>query len=302
MLTGCSGWSAPGPDHLTWSHIKILVLDENILKLLVWLANACFVTGVWPDYFKTSKTVVIPNPNTPAYNIPKAFRLIVLLNTHDKLFKKVIANRLQWECACYGLLHPCQFGGIRQNSTKDAGSYLIHLVCAGWLKGYKTSIIAFDLAQYFPYLNHSALTLVLDQMGFADSVIKFFSNYFVGRFTRFLWNAKLSDPFSCDMGVGQGSALSPILSSIYLSLAMWAFHTERPDTQLTSYVDDGMIIVMSKSIEINLVKLQAAYSTVYQLTCAMDWALELPSREYQATIHDRSKLCCQNWQQSEFTA
>ena len=29
-LTGCSGRSAPGPDHLTWSHIKILVLDESI--------------------------------------------------------------------------------------------------------------------------------------------------------------------------------------------------------------------------------------------------------------------------------
>ena len=57
------------------------------------------------------------------------------------------------------------------------------------------------------------------------------------------------------MGVGQGSVLSPILSSIYLSPVMWAFHTEQPDTQLISYVDDGTIIVMSKSIETNLVKL-----------------------------------------------
>ena len=86
--------------------------------------------------------------------------------------------------------------------------------------------MAFNLAQYFPSLNHSALTLVLDQMGFADSVVKFFSNYLVGRFTRFFWDAKLSDPFPCDVGVGQGSALSPILSSIYLSPVMWAFHTE----------------------------------------------------------------------------
>ena len=35
-----------------------------------------------------------------------------------------------------------------------------------------------------------------------------------------------------------------------------------------------MIIVMSKSIETNLVKLQAAYSTVYQLTHAMGLVLE----------------------------
>ena len=67
--------------------------------------------------------------------------------------------------------------------------------------------MAFDLAQYFPSLNHNALTLVLDQMGFADSVVKFFSNYLVGRFTRFFWDAKLSDPVPCDVGVGQAPLL-----------------------------------------------------------------------------------------------
>ena len=51
--------------------------------------------GIWPDYFKHSKTVVIPKPEKPAYNIPKAFHPIVLLNTLGKLFEKVIANWLQ---------------------------------------------------------------------------------------------------------------------------------------------------------------------------------------------------------------
>ena len=85
--------------------------------------------------------------------------------------------------------------------------------------------------------------------------------------------------FACH-GKESRSGISPILSSIYLSPVMWAFHTEQPDTQLISYVNDGMIIVMSKSIEINLVKLQAAYSTVYQLTRAMGLVLE----------HDKSEV------------
>ena len=64
---------------------------------------------IWPDYFKTSKTVGIPKLNKPAYNISKVFRPIVLLNMLGKLFEKVIANRLQWECARFGLLHPFLF-------------------------------------------------------------------------------------------------------------------------------------------------------------------------------------------------
>ena len=86
---------------------------------------------VWLDYFKHSKMVVIPKPGKPAYNIPKAFHPIVLLNTLGKLFEKVIANQLQWDCTHFNLLHPCQFGGVHQNSTKDAASYLTHLIRTG---------------------------------------------------------------------------------------------------------------------------------------------------------------------------
>jgi len=128
--------------------------------------------------------MIIPKPGKKDYNIPKVFRPIVLLNTLGKLFKKAIANRLQWEAACFKLLHPCQFGGVQQNSTKDAGSYLTHLMRAGWTKGYKISVVVFDLAQYFPSLNHSVITLLLDCMGFTDVVVNFFVNYLVGHFTK----------------------------------------------------------------------------------------------------------------------
>ena len=179
--------------------------------------------------------MVIPKPNKPVYNVPKAFRPIVLLNMIGKLFEKAIVNRLQWKCARFGLLHPCQFGGVRQNSTEDAGTYLVHLVRAGWSRGLKTSIIAFDLAQYFPSLNHSNITLVLDRMGFADVLVDFFADYLIGRNTMIFWDKKLSDPFPVDVGVGQDSALSPILSAIYLSPVLWTFHTECRSAQLISY-------------------------------------------------------------------
>ena len=39
---------------------------------------------------------------------------------------------------------------------------------------------------------------------------------------------------------------------------------------LISYVDDGTIIVQSKTIELNLAKLKSAYSSVHQLTRAVD--------------------------------
>jgi len=274
VLAGCSGRSAPGPDHITWTHIKRFCIDDNILKLFVWIINTCFVMGFWPDNFKTSKTVIIPKPGKKDYNIPKVVRPIVLLNTLGKLFEKAIANRLQWEAACFEILHPCQFGGVRQNSTEDAGSYLTHLMRAGWTKGYKTSVVAFDLAQYFLSLNHSVITLLLDRMEFADVVVNFFADYLVGRFTKLFWDNQLSEPFPAVVGVGQGSALSLILSALYLAPVLWEFHTERHNAQLISYVGDRTIIVQSKTWNENLVKLKSAYATVFQLMATLGLVLE----------------------------
>ena len=141
-------------------------------------------------------------------------------------------------------------------------------------KGLKTSVVTFDLAQYFPSLNHSAITLVLDRMGFADLLVNFIADYLVGRTTRFLWENKLSDPFPCDVGVGQGSVLFPIISGLYLSPVLWVFHTERIDNTLILYIDDSTIIVQSRLWTENLSKLKWAYKTVFELTSAMGLILE----------------------------
>ena len=89
---------------------------------------------------------------------------------------------------------------------------MTHYVRAGWARGLKTSVVAFDLAQFFPSLNHEVLLAIIRKLGFPQNVITFFESYLVGRRTVYSWNAFRSDPRQADVGVGQGSALSPVLS------------------------------------------------------------------------------------------
>jgi hypothetical protein len=89
-LLGTSNRSAPGPDHITWRHLKRILRDGHSERLFLWLANACLSTGVWPDEFKVSITVVIPKLGKPSYDTPKSFRPIVLLNTMGKLLEKML--------------------------------------------------------------------------------------------------------------------------------------------------------------------------------------------------------------------
>ncbi|PPQ94891.1 hypothetical protein CVT25_004372 [Psilocybe cyanescens] len=177
-LASCSNVSAPGPDHIKWSHLKMLMRGPtHVFTVLLVLANACLRVGHCPKHFKESMSVIIPKPNKPFYSAPKAFRPIVLLNTVGKLIEKMLSNHIQFNGVASDVFYPNQIGGIRQRSTKDAGLILMHMVCTGWAKRLKTSIIAFDIAQFFPSLNHEVLMAILRKLGFSNNVVKFFSHY-----------------------------------------------------------------------------------------------------------------------------
>jgi hypothetical protein len=162
-----------------WCHLKCIIQDRYASHLFLWLANACLQSGHWPTEFKASTTVVIPKPGKTLYDAPKSFRPIVLLNTLGKMFEKMLSNRLQFEAPEHGVLHPNQFGGVCQNSTKDAGCFLTHVIHAGWHAKLKISVVAFDLAQLFPSINHDVLLSILDKQGFAPEVVAFFRSYLV---------------------------------------------------------------------------------------------------------------------------
>jgi len=94
-----------------------------------------------------------------------------------KLIEKVVSNRLQFHMTTNSFLDPNQLGGVRQRSTTDTGVYLTHIICAGWLRQCHTSVIAFDIAQFFPSLNHEFLSICLNKAGLNTNVAGFFNSY-----------------------------------------------------------------------------------------------------------------------------
>jgi len=54
-------------------------------------------------------------------------------------------------------------------------------------------------------------------------VSRFFQNYLVGQKTKYVWDSFSFSFFNVDVGVGQGLALSPILSALYIALVLHIF-------------------------------------------------------------------------------
>jgi len=265
----CSDSSAPGPNKLSWRHWKLILLNDECFSKIINIADACINLGHWPEYFKVSTTVVIPKPNKQSYDNPKAFRPIVLLNTLGKLIEKVITERLQFTVAANNFIHPCQLGGLKFKSTADAGIALTHIVRSGWVKRKSTSTLAFDISQFFPSLNHRLLVLILEKAGLDPRVTNFFANYLVRRSTKYLWNDFISPSFMVNVGVGQGSALSPILSALYLSPLIYILEKRFKNLNLPisilSFVDDGLFIVQNKSFSSSNSQLFCSYNVLSNL-------------------------------------
>ena len=205
-----------------------------------------------------------------SYDNPKAFHPIVLLNTLGKLIEKVIAERIQFIVTSNNFIHSSQLGGLKFKSTSNAGIALTHIICSGWARGRSTSTLAFDISQFFPsFINHQFLISILEKAGLNTKVTNFFVNYLIQRNTKYLWNDIPSPSFEVNVGVGQGSVLSPILSSLYLSPLLYIiekrFKNLNIPISILSFVDNSLFIVQNKSFSISNAHLFCSYNILSNL-------------------------------------
>ena len=94
-------------------------------------------------------------------------------------------------------------------------------------------------------------------------------DYLVRRKTNYTWNDISSPSFEVNVGIGQGSALSPILLALYLSSFLYILEKQLKNlnipVSLISFVDDGLIISQNKSIDISNSHLFCSYNVLTKL-------------------------------------
>ena len=123
--------------------------------------------------------------------------------------------------------------------------------------------------QFFLFLNHQLLSLILDKVELDHKILTFFKNYLIGRKTKYLWNEFTSPSFNVNIGVGQRSALSPILSAIYLSPVFLSLENHlkilKIPISIIFLVDNGLFISQNKSISHSNANLFCCYDIISSL-------------------------------------
>ena len=113
------------------------------------------------------------------------------------------------------------------------------------------------------------LTLIMKKAGFNNHIISFFSNYLMDRKTNYFWNNFTSPIFNVNVGMGQGSVLSPILSALCLSPFIYILENHLKNVKIPisiiSFLDNGLFISQNKSINISNSYLFYSYNVLTKL-------------------------------------
>jgi len=95
---------------------------------------------------------------------------------------------------------------------------------------------------------------ILQKAGLDICVVNFFTNYLIDRKTNYFWNDFSSPIFDVNIEVGQGSALSPILSALYLSSFLYILENHLKNLNIPMsiifFIDDGLFIFQNKLFDI----------------------------------------------------
>ena len=151
----------------------------------------------------------------------------------------------------------------------DIGMALTHIIHSDWVKNLSSSTLVFNIAQFFPSLNHCILILILKKAGFDNHVVNFFANYLISRKTNYFWNNFTSPLSDINIRVGQGSTLSPILLALYLSPFLYILEkclkNLKIPISIISFIDNGLFISQSKSLHISNCRLFCSYNVMMNL-------------------------------------
>jgi ribonuclease HI len=247
--------TAAGLDNINFKIIKNLPSNFNLY--ILHLFNHIFEVGRIPDEWRLCKIVPIKKSNGVS------LRPISLLICLRKLFEKMIYSRLEWWCENEKILSDQVHGFRRGRGVADCLNELFAVGQTSLIKKNAAVALFLDIASAFDTVNIDILCERLKELHCPMKVTKILITL-MG--TRLLHFDTTESHFirKTNIGLPQGSILSPILFNIFISDLISVIE---PDCFLIQYADDIVLYASEKNWLDSEIILQNSINSI------MNWSL-----------------------------
>jgi hypothetical protein len=135
------------------------------------LYQALLDIGHYPTCWKQAVGIILKKLHKLDYSLPKAYRVISLLNYLGKVSKRILAQRLAYLAETSGLLYNSQIKGRLKKSTINTALLLINKIEANKRLKYKTIILFLDVKGAFDHISKNRLLSILKKLRLLFSLI-----------------------------------------------------------------------------------------------------------------------------------
>jgi len=228
-------FKAPGPDGIP--NCLIQATWTTIGPIVTTILSKCRTAGYFPLAWKQARTVILKKAGKPDYSDPSAYRPIALLSCLGKSYEAILANRLAITADHHNLLPNSHFGARKARTTTDALTTFISWTKNQWRKKKIVSALLVDVKSAFPTVNLQRLVHRLRTLGFPQDDTESIESFLRDRSTSISFGDFTSPQRPFNIGLPQGSPLSPILYILYNS-ELLTITNNRHLTCSSGYIDD----------------------------------------------------------------
>ena len=224
--------SATGLDQV---HYQLLThLPNSALSVPLKVYIYVWESGCFPPSWREAVVIPIPKPSKDHLD-PSNFRPIALTSCLCKTMERMINAHFMWSLESQGLLSEKQCGFRKNRSTLDHLVRFETFIRNAFVKKEHVLTIFFDLEKAYDSTWKHGILADLWDLSFRGHLPRFIQSFLSGRFFRVRVGSALSKLHEQEMGVPQGSILSPALFSIKINSIVKAV---LKGTDCSLFVDD----------------------------------------------------------------
>ena len=188
---------------------------DIISPVLTNFLNKSVSLGAYPSKLKMSEVIPVykSDDETDACN----YRPISLLSNFNRIFEKIMYNRMKVFIQKHQLLSSSQYGFRQANSTEHAILDMVESIRTNMDKRLFSCGVFIDLKKAFDTVDHKILLDKLNYYGLRGIDNQWFSSYLTNRTQTTEINSFISDKEVVSCGVPQGSVPGPLLFLLYVN-------------------------------------------------------------------------------------